>query len=166
MSSCCTYFPDFHQPWLLKGLLPPLVSVFISPRDRVAQLYPQAPGTHFSCLLQYARATVGLFFLPVTTWGLLWQGIHIMWIHQWCQNITTDLTLLEGPMFMLVIMYKRSNVWIVWWSAIIIKLFIPMVRNFQCSFSYVKFMWLAMSHSCKVLHLVYVAVSRWLSQFQ
>jgi hypothetical protein len=26
-------------------------SVFISPRGRVAQLYPQAPGTHYSRLL-------------------------------------------------------------------------------------------------------------------
>jgi hypothetical protein len=35
----------------------------------VAQLYPQAPGTHFSRLLRHARATAGLFFLPVTTRG-------------------------------------------------------------------------------------------------
>jgi hypothetical protein len=44
----------------------PLVPVFVSPRDRVAQLYPQAQGTIFSRLLRHARATVGLFFLPVT----------------------------------------------------------------------------------------------------
>jgi hypothetical protein len=30
--------------------------------DRVAQLYPQALGTHFSCLLRHAWVTVGLFF--------------------------------------------------------------------------------------------------------
>jgi hypothetical protein len=54
MSSCHTNLPDFCQPWLLKGLLPPLVSVFISTRDRVAQLYSQAPGTHFSHLLWHA----------------------------------------------------------------------------------------------------------------
>jgi hypothetical protein len=37
-------------------------SVFISPRGRVAQLYPQAPGTHFSRLLRHAWLTVGLLF--------------------------------------------------------------------------------------------------------
>jgi len=35
----------------------------------VAQLYPQAPITHFSRLLRHAWATVGLFFSPVTTGG-------------------------------------------------------------------------------------------------
>jgi hypothetical protein len=35
----------------------------------VAQLYPQAPSTHFSRLLRHAWATVGLFFSPVTTRG-------------------------------------------------------------------------------------------------
>jgi hypothetical protein len=38
--------------------------VFISPRGRVAQLYPWAPGTHFSRLLQLAWVTVGLFLFP------------------------------------------------------------------------------------------------------
>jgi hypothetical protein len=45
----------------------PLVTVFVFPRDRVAQLYPQAPGTPFSRLVRHARVTVGLFFLPLTT---------------------------------------------------------------------------------------------------
>jgi hypothetical protein len=45
------------------------VSIFISPGDWVAQLYPQAPSTHFSRLLRHAWATVGLFFSPVTTRG-------------------------------------------------------------------------------------------------
>jgi hypothetical protein len=36
-------------------------SVFISPRGRVAQFYPQAPVTHFSRLLRHAWVTVGLF---------------------------------------------------------------------------------------------------------
>jgi hypothetical protein len=36
----------------------------------VAQLYPPAPGKHFSRLLRHARAAVGLFFSPVPTWGL------------------------------------------------------------------------------------------------
>jgi hypothetical protein len=34
------------------------------PGDRVAQLYPQALGTHFNCLLRHAWVTVGLFFNP------------------------------------------------------------------------------------------------------
>jgi hypothetical protein len=36
----------------------------MTPGDRVAQLYPQALGTHFSRLLRHARVTVGLFFNP------------------------------------------------------------------------------------------------------
>jgi hypothetical protein len=39
-------------------------SVFISPRDRVAQSYSQAPGTYFSPLLQHAWATLRLFLIP------------------------------------------------------------------------------------------------------
>jgi hypothetical protein len=39
-------------------------SVFISPRGRVDQLYPQAPATHFSRLLRHAWFTVGLFLFP------------------------------------------------------------------------------------------------------
>jgi hypothetical protein len=42
-------------------------SVFITPGDRVAQLYPQAPGTHFSRLLRHAWVAVGLFLFPATT---------------------------------------------------------------------------------------------------
>jgi hypothetical protein len=38
--------------------------VFMTPGDRVAQLYPQALGTHFSRLLRHAWVTVGLFFNP------------------------------------------------------------------------------------------------------
>jgi hypothetical protein len=34
------------------------------PRGRVAQLYPQALGTHFGRLLRPAWAAVGLFFSP------------------------------------------------------------------------------------------------------
>jgi hypothetical protein len=36
----------------------------MTPGDRVAQLYPQALGTHFSRLLRHAWVTVGLFFNP------------------------------------------------------------------------------------------------------
>jgi hypothetical protein len=43
------------------------VSVFMTPRDRVAQLYPQALDTHFSRLLRHAWVTVGLFLVPATT---------------------------------------------------------------------------------------------------
>jgi hypothetical protein len=39
-------------------------SVFISPRGRVAQLYPQTPGTHFSRLLRHAWVMVRLFLFP------------------------------------------------------------------------------------------------------
>jgi hypothetical protein len=42
-------------------------SVCMTPGDRVAQLYPQAPGTHFSRLLRHAWVTVGLFLFPATT---------------------------------------------------------------------------------------------------
>jgi hypothetical protein len=34
----------------------------MTPGDMVAQLYPQALGTHFSCLLRHAWVTVGVFF--------------------------------------------------------------------------------------------------------
>jgi hypothetical protein len=40
------------------------VSVIMTPWDRVAQLYPQALGTHFSRLLRHAWVIVGLFFNP------------------------------------------------------------------------------------------------------
>jgi hypothetical protein len=46
-------------------------SVFISPRSRVVQLYPQAPGTHFSRLLRHAWVTVGLFLFPGHHTGIL-----------------------------------------------------------------------------------------------
>jgi hypothetical protein len=36
----------------------------LTPGDRVAQLYPQALGTHFSRLLRHECVTVGLFFNP------------------------------------------------------------------------------------------------------
>jgi hypothetical protein len=45
----------------------------------VAQLYPQAPSTHFIRLLRHAWATVGLFFSPVTIFlGLCQQGINVL----------------------------------------------------------------------------------------
>jgi len=36
----------------------------------MAQLYPQAQRIHFSRLLRYTWVTAGLFFSPVTTWGI------------------------------------------------------------------------------------------------
>jgi hypothetical protein len=36
----------------------------MTPGDRVAQLYPQELGTHFSRLLRHEWVTVGLFFNP------------------------------------------------------------------------------------------------------
>jgi hypothetical protein len=39
-------------------------SVFMTLRDRVAQLYPQALGSHFSRLMRHSWVTVGLFFNP------------------------------------------------------------------------------------------------------
>jgi hypothetical protein len=46
-------------------------SVFMTPGDRVAQLYPQALGTHFSRLLRHSWVTVGLFFNPGHHTGLV-----------------------------------------------------------------------------------------------
>jgi hypothetical protein len=39
-------------------------SVFMTHGDRVAQLYPQALGTHFSRLVRHAWVKVGLLFNP------------------------------------------------------------------------------------------------------
>jgi hypothetical protein len=41
------------------------------PGDRVAQLYPQALGTHFSRLLRHAWLTVGLFLNPGHHTGII-----------------------------------------------------------------------------------------------
>jgi hypothetical protein len=56
---------DFYRVWLstprqtlnLEGQ----ASIFVTPEDRVTQLYPQALGTHFSRPLRHAWATLGLF---------------------------------------------------------------------------------------------------------
>jgi hypothetical protein len=45
----------------------------MTPRDRVAKLYPQALGTHFSRLLRYAWVTVGLYFNPGHHMGNLFE---------------------------------------------------------------------------------------------
>jgi hypothetical protein len=55
----------FYRVWLsaprLTHNLEDQAFVFASSAGRVAQLYPQAPGTHFSGLLRHAWATLGLF---------------------------------------------------------------------------------------------------------
>jgi hypothetical protein len=45
------------------------------PGDSVAQLYPQALGTHFSRLLQHTWVTVGLFFNPGHHTGLVYTKL-------------------------------------------------------------------------------------------
>jgi hypothetical protein len=42
-------------------------SVFMTPGDRVTQLYPQTLGTHFSRLVRHAWVTVGLFLSSVVS---------------------------------------------------------------------------------------------------
>jgi hypothetical protein len=56
----------FLQGWIVSPTpnLEDQASIFITPGDRVAQLYPQARGTHFSRLVQHAWVTVALFFNP------------------------------------------------------------------------------------------------------
>jgi hypothetical protein len=50
----------------------------MTPGDRVAQLYPQTLGTHFSRLLRHAWVTVGLFFNPGHHTGLVSNYIDII----------------------------------------------------------------------------------------
>jgi hypothetical protein len=56
---------DFYRVWLSTPRPTPnpegQASIFVTPEDRVTQLYPQALGTHFSRLLRLAWATLGLF---------------------------------------------------------------------------------------------------------
>jgi hypothetical protein len=54
------------QGWIVSPTpnLEDQASVFMTPGDRVAQLYPQGLGTHFSRLLRHAWVTVGLFYNP------------------------------------------------------------------------------------------------------
>jgi hypothetical protein len=67
-------------------------SVFVTPRDRVTQLYPQALGTHFSCLLRHAwdtfiyylflptnvaKSSYGIFTTTIQRW---WYEHHGVWI--------------------------------------------------------------------------------------
>jgi hypothetical protein len=70
----------FLQGWIVNQVPNPQPggqgSVFMTPRDRVAQLYPQALGTHFSHLLWHAWVTVELFFNPGHHTG---QNINIVY---------------------------------------------------------------------------------------
>jgi hypothetical protein len=65
---------NFLQGWIVNPApnhnLEDQVSVFMTPGDRVAQLYPQALGTHFNRLLRRAWVTVGLLFNPGHHMGL------------------------------------------------------------------------------------------------
>jgi hypothetical protein len=72
----------------------------------VAHLYPQAPGTHISRLLQYAWVTLGLFLFP---------GHH-----------TGKYTLLPGPELCLdpKLETKKLN-----------KITIPCIKNPSCVLS-------------------------------
>jgi hypothetical protein len=62
-----------------------LASVFISPRGRVAQLYPQAPGTHFSRLLRHAWVMVGLFLFPVHHTGEC-SSVYLIKVYSFSMN--------------------------------------------------------------------------------
>jgi hypothetical protein len=55
----------FLQGWIVSSAsnLENQASVFMTPGDRVAQLYPQVLGIHFSRLLRHAWVTVGLLFV-------------------------------------------------------------------------------------------------------
>jgi hypothetical protein len=57
---------NFSRGWIISPApnLEDQASVFMTPGDRVAQLYPQALGTYFSRLLRHAWVTVRLFFNP------------------------------------------------------------------------------------------------------
>jgi hypothetical protein len=68
-------------------------SVFISPRRRMAQLYPQALGTHFSRLLQHTWVTVGLFLFPGHH-----MGNHIMYFFE--NKIGWHLVCEDGAYFL------------------------------------------------------------------
>ena len=57
--SACRSVPNLEGP----------STVFITLGGKVAQLYTQAPGAHFSRLLLHAWAAVGLLFSPVSKQG-------------------------------------------------------------------------------------------------
>jgi hypothetical protein len=63
----------------------------------VAQLYPQAPSTHFSRLLRHAWATVELFFSPVTTWVFHHMALRLIVPVQYIQfSLLKSNYFLEG----------------------------------------------------------------------
>jgi hypothetical protein len=116
-------------------------SIFVTPRDRVTQLYPQALGTHFSCLLQHAWAMLGLFLSSghhmeriAVTCGLLFilQVIYEYGGPQWididrgnqrtrrtCPSVAlfttnpmcTDPSVNVGPWVIWSILLKELNYW-------------------------------------------------------
>jgi hypothetical protein len=77
----------FLQGWIFNPAptsnLEDQASVFMTPGDRVDQLYPQALGTHFSRLLRQAWVifTVGLFFNPGHDTGTLIYYLLKIYFH-------------------------------------------------------------------------------------
>jgi len=77
------------------------------PRDRIYQLYPHILGIHFSCLLQHAWITLGLFLFLATTWELNYEvpqsisrsmyskGLHIQ--NPKIQKCTSNPTPIPNP---------------------------------------------------------------------
>lgn len=120
----------FHTPCIFWGFLMRIVfqdegvsltpydrlvdqaSIFISPGDRIYQLYPHVLGIHFSCLLLQAWITLGLFLFPATTWELNFEvpqsiawsmyskGLHIQNPKiQKCTSNPTPIPKLLTPMW-------------------------------------------------------------------
>jgi hypothetical protein len=99
-------------------------SVFMAPGHRVAQLYPQALGTHFSRLLRHAWVTVGLFFHPChhtetlsnyqrhTKTGVKWfktMEQNPSWEHK-CLSESQDISRLLWKMkFIAVLIWTRQK---------------------------------------------------------
>jgi hypothetical protein len=75
---CVFVTMTFLQGWIISPApnLEDQASVFMTPEDRVVQLYPQALGTHFSHLLRHAWVTVGLFFNPGHHTGGIKTYVH------------------------------------------------------------------------------------------
>jgi hypothetical protein len=82
--------------------------VFVSPRGRVAQLYPQALGTHFSRLLRHAWVTVGLFLFPGHhTGNFITSFSQNVWWNQPC----TTYAFIPLPQSLLFSWLHISSLW-------------------------------------------------------
>jgi hypothetical protein len=69
-------------------------SVFMTPGDRVVQLYPQALGNHFSRLLRHAWVTVRLFFNPGHHTGTFTYPAHLFMETEFVSIVFINLSLL------------------------------------------------------------------------